>query len=501
MATTPTTRDNNPKLLERLNFQLPDFTRLSWVSDSARQTWQPRLQRITRAWLEIEWRSVAAGIRDCCLSSVTPEEFVAKAGTWAERGLMALPLQLQGLSQYSYSSTGVAAEPGKPIAFRIVIGKPETVVAFKRAFDTNDNCEIGRLLGFPACCQEFFQHVWVEQGCVDTTWQMAVNTRPPENRQIEVGSSPYANILWRWMGVRPVPHLPCSFDCQPTIEFGQQLVQLGRDEGFGEEMDWLMEILNWSVEWSALHGIAEIKTPVLKVSTRTDATPHKYTVRRTGETAPLEGARGLNFPYHTPVKPSITGSAAYQRGIENAIAPSPTLPDWYATDNGFTSRFAMDAAHRAIVELALRKLPEAGGNVLDLGCGNGALLEKLHTANPKLIPYGIEVDASRFEHISVLLPQFAEHFFPGDLFADERVWAAERRYTLALLMPGRLLEVEPDRSQWLRKRLQQYCDYLLVYAYGDWLTRYANLAGLAERAGLELLDSSPALECSLARLK
>ena len=81
-------------------------------------------------------------------------------------------------------------------------------------------------------------------------------------------------------------------------------------------MDWLLELLNWSVEWSALHGIAEIKTPILKVSTRTDATPHKYTVRRTEETAPTEAVRGLVFPYSTPAKPMVTGSVAYQRGIE-----------------------------------------------------------------------------------------------------------------------------------------------------------------------------------------
>ena len=29
--------------MERLDFTLPDFTRVSWVSDDARDVWEPRL--------------------------------------------------------------------------------------------------------------------------------------------------------------------------------------------------------------------------------------------------------------------------------------------------------------------------------------------------------------------------------------------------------------------------------------------------------------------------
>ncbi len=36
-------------------------------------------------------------------------------------------------------------------------------------------------------------------------------------------------------------------------------------------MDRLLEILSWPVEWSVLHGIAAVKAPVLKVSTRARA--------------------------------------------------------------------------------------------------------------------------------------------------------------------------------------------------------------------------------------
>lgn len=473
---------------------------MSWVSDTAREIWQPRLQQITQAWLELEWRSVIAGIRACALTSVSPEEFVAQSSTWVEQGLIALPLQVQGVSQYAYSSTGIAVAPGKPIALRIVLGKTDSALAFKQAYDANDNLTIGQLLGFPECCQKFFQQVWVEQGCVDTTWQMAANTRLPEDRIVDITCSPYANILWRWMGIRSVPHLPCSFHCQSTIALGQQLVQLGRDDGFTQEMDWLMEILNWSVEWSALHGIAEIKTPILKVATRTDATPYKYTVRRVGNATPAAGARGLNFPYTVPSKPLVTGSKAYQRGIEQAIAAPTAYPDWYATDNGFASRLAMESAHRPILDLALATVGTSGGTVVDLGCGNGALLQKLWDANPKIIPYGIEVEHDRFRHIATLLPQFAENFVCGNLFTEESLWQSGKQYDLALLMPGRLLEMGSQQASLLKQRLRQHCKQILIYAYGDWLTRYNSLAELAAPVGLKAFDSGATVKCSLASI-
>ena len=50
---------------DRLSYVLPDFTRISWVSDKARATWEPRIQRIGNAWSEIEWRSVLSGRRRC----------------------------------------------------------------------------------------------------------------------------------------------------------------------------------------------------------------------------------------------------------------------------------------------------------------------------------------------------------------------------------------------------------------------------------------------------
>jgi hypothetical protein len=97
---------------------------------------------------------------------------------------------------------------------------------------------------------------------------------------------------------------------------------LGKDLGHAEAMDWLLEVLRWPIEWSALHGIAEIKTPVLKVISTTDATASKFVVRRRGTTFPAEGAKGLGFAFHLPRGPLFTESKAYRQGLRN---PLPVL--------------------------------------------------------------------------------------------------------------------------------------------------------------------------------
>jgi hypothetical protein len=297
------------------------------VSDLARATWEPRIERIRKAWIEIEWLAVAAGVRRCAVTVATPEEFMARGSQWAKLGLNALPVEMQGIAA-TYQNRALAYEPGKPFQFRFVLGKPSDTVEFQNAWEAGDQARIGAFLGYPACCYDFFKHVWVEEGLVDTTWPMALATSGSTRRsdRIEVSGPPHANILWRWLGVRAVSHLPCRFDCASTVTLADRYLQVGREAGFGLEMDWLLEILSWPVQWSALHGIAEIKTPVLKISTMTDATPQRRVVQRVANAYPAEGATGLSFPYRQSRSPPLTQSRGFHRGLDNPIRIVESAP-------------------------------------------------------------------------------------------------------------------------------------------------------------------------------
>ncbi len=172
--------------------------------------------------------------------------------------------------------------------------------------------------------------------------------------------------------------------------------------------------------------------------------------------------------------------------------------EWYASDNQFPSRLRMDRAHAPIVAVAAAALAGRGGNVLDLGCGNGALLRKIHDADPAVVPFGIDAVRSSIEHARLLLPAFADHFVGGDMLTDEFPWIGDRRYALAVLAPARLLETTAERAATLRDRLKLRCNTLVVYAYGKSLTRHGDLAGLCRATGLHL--RAPAARAGLAEI-
>lgn len=487
----------------RLSFRLPDFTRYSWVSDKARAVWEPRIQQVLDAWTELEWRSVAEGQRACTLRVVAPEDFLSLAPRMAQHGLTVLPLSMQGVSAQPYSNTATTYQAGAPFVYHAVIGQPHQAAEFREAYQGGDQDTVGSLLGYPECCRKSFQRVWVEEQRIDTTWSMAINTETRQQNGLtcEVFGPLGSNILLRWLGIRAVPHLPCAFDCDPTVVQAKGYIKLGRKLGYESEMEWLEEMLSWPVEWSALHGIAEIKTPVIKIASCSDATAEKCVVQRPGTSYPAEGAQGLVFPYRQPVRLAITDSKSFKRGLEYPLPPAieiATRPAWYYTDNGFPSLSSMEQNHRPILDLVASTLNGTPAAVLDLGCGNGALLRQICERSKLAIPYGIDRDASSIAHAHELHPERAQNFVVGDMFDSDQLWTADHHYALALLMPGRLLEMDPERATQLLQRIAKHSDRLLIYAYDDWLANCGGLVGLARQTGLAISSDLPDQKASFA---
>lgn len=487
----------------RLDFRVPGFVRTLWTSDSARNTWAQRIERIQRCWPEIERRSVSAGVRRCALQLVSPSDFVDLAAKLSAENLHFVPVGINGVAAPPSDNVFAPYRAGEPFLFlAVVASRSQDVVAFKAAFDRKDHAELGAMLGYPPCCAAFFEIYWCDKGFSDTTWFAALNTTAAvqESCTCEVRGPPQANILWRWLQVRAVPHLPCRFDCAETTRLANDMLAVGEKSGYVEETGWLQEILSWPAEWSMLHGIAEIRTPILKISTATDATAHRYVVRRHSDTFPKEGARGLMFPYHRPNSNRVRASLPPRKGGARPKAePFPQRPDWYHVDNGFVSQIAMQRAQQPILDLVLATLGDDAATVLDLGCGNGALLQQICKANQKVSPFGIDIEPGKIAHARELFPACPEQFVAADFFDAQHIWKNDP-YSLVLLMPGRLLDARGARAQKLKDQLRTNARHLLVYAYDDWLERFGDLTTLSERAGLRLLSADPPVRASLARV-
>jgi uncharacterized protein len=274
-----------------LPFKLPEFHRTIWVNDEAQAVWEERIARIAKACSEIEWLLVGIGERRCALQFLPLDELAAYARKFSSHGLKVAPVLLQ--SGWGWNNSR------DPTVVRVAVGRRRDLREFADAWRRRDDTVMGTLLGYPACCRGFFLRTYVHQRMTDLTWAAASETAGAGagNETVEIKGQPLLNLLWNTVGVRSVPHLACRFDCEPSLRFARTFAKVGRESGFQAEMAWMEEVLSWPAEWSALHGIAEIKTPILKFITTTGATAKRRVIRVRGSCYPREGARGISFPY------------------------------------------------------------------------------------------------------------------------------------------------------------------------------------------------------------
>ena len=406
--------------------KLEDFTRVIYVSQEAENVWKPRITRITQAlrWLEIE--TVVRGIRRGALIFCSNDELIEISRNLSMIGLVAVPLEVQGMLN-TYASSFVPPVNGLPINWRVIVTDLNSFPEFANYWRGRDDIGIGKFLGFPKCCLDFFQRYWINEHYVDTSWPM-VEAESKSKKVILYKYLDSCNILLRWLGVRSVFHLPCSFNCNATDLLAESHFEL-LEKDRPEELEWLQELLAWPIQWSALHGIAEIKTPICNISTRSDSTEETYTIQLMGKTYPIEGVRGNKFPY----------------------TESQKVRDVW-TANGFKSKASMDKAHSDLVSLVKAKNPHT---VLDMGCGNGELLRKIGA------PYsvGIEVDSVRYQE--------ALHHYPKGVYYNCSIddFRVIQKYDVILISSNRFTPsfTEYDNIE----KLKKFCKELIIYSYDD----------------------------------
>ena len=349
----------------RLPFKLAEFApRVLWASRQARDVWEPRIKAVSAAWIVAERQSVALGRRRSALQHVTPEELPALMAWAAKNGLTALPLaQVKRVTGYKSASEPMPVSG--PFDYKVAITEPEHSAAWAEAWAKSDDDKIGELLGTPFCCRKFFQKYWKEERWFDTTVPMVLHY--PDQ---PVLAAKALNMFWRWLGVRPVSHLPCDHFCAQSLDLACDM----RDAMPEQERVWLQEILSWPVSYTSYAGQAEITTPILRMNVPTDALAQRVEIRYQGTGYPAEGASGIGFPLRksAPV-------VAPLRFVRKSQQPS---------DNGFTSLEAQDKAHDKL----LRFIDGINtSTVIDLGCGDGTLVAKI----PADVRIGIETVEER----------------------------------------------------------------------------------------------------------
>jgi 2-polyprenyl-3-methyl-5-hydroxy-6-metoxy-1,4-benzoquinol methylase len=440
--------------------------------------------------------SVAQGIRRAARKTVSPAQLEKLAKEMAVLGLEVTPIVKVVPNRGGYRAKLEHAKGDEPFDISCVIARNGDAEMFAEASRAHDDDFIGELLGIPACCRAFFIEVWHRQKMIDTTWHMALNSLAfvddptVAHNSIITGGRPETNVLLRWLGIRLVPHLPCSFYCRESIRFARRLSEMAVQAGYIAGISNAWEMLSWPIEWSALHGIAEIRTPVFKLSVDTDATGGNYRVQLNGSRYPEDAERGLRFPYIQNEGNSGTHSLVQLRASDDVVKDGNDLlprkarghlTDAYEehSENGFSSGQAMLTAHLNLLNNLDPILDRIDGNIIDLGCGNGELLCSLAAGKQKLTLYGVDRDEGKIARAKTKLGQTAR-LYTGNYLDQNGPWLGQQ-HALIIGTFG-LLESEKRTAICLRVIS---CSAITVFHYyqgyggnvAECLTRLEGIAG------------------------
>jgi len=453
--------------MERSNYSLPDFCRVSWVSDAAKAKWTPVFQAIVEAWDVIEVESVAKRMRRLALHSMPLDRTPSFLEWCKERDLGAKALYTHKRS--AYISDRNQFNRGADVTV-YAVGRRRDVEAGELAYREGRNADLGDLLGYPTCCTEFFREVWVGERHIDTTWPMAKRSEARTSDDDRTLSRPVAsqtNMLLRWLGIRPVFHLPCAFDCIASHSIANELTALAKDSRCQNAFAQLHEVLGWSMQWSALHGIAEIETPVLKISARTDATRYKYTVRLIGDSEIIEAPMGTRFPYRTTKREMLPVRRAINRDDR---LRRDSIDHEYGLNFGFASQRDLRAVTWPLLKIALSSETET---LMHIACKNGALLAEAYAFKPNLKLIAVEDSGERLEEARNLLPSDA--LICAGSYTDIEFIGGLPATDICVLSVGRLLELSVPLATRVLDALREKCRWLYVYAFSDWKNELQNL--------------------------
>lgn len=276
----------NPATMPLPAVRLPRTTRVGWVSDAANAAWAGRLVRAAAAWRRIEGLSVLASVRLCGISKMRGEEANAFLQELHRRGMVAR--RIEGPSWPSFDQVPVAE------TVLMAFGRRDALLDLEACWRSEDHDGLGTLLGYPACCRRAFdawsvRGGWTDPNCANAA--ASVNAAEPGSLRAET------NTIWWRLGIRGIPHFACTPTCTPSTHLARLMFQLGASDGLVQEVGWISDVLNWPVRWSALHGIAEITSPVMRVVVDTDATNGRATLQFQGSSVPQEAAKGTTFPF------------------------------------------------------------------------------------------------------------------------------------------------------------------------------------------------------------
>jgi len=257
-----------------MTLEVLPFTRIVFYNKELKSIWKEKINRISRAHNAVEYQTVLKGYRKCATLHISPKNMESVLKRIAEDGLVWLPISKTGA--YEGFSHKHLPPSGDWNYYGVLARSMEDALEFYNASVKGiktDHTTIGKLLGYPECCINFFNEIWPNY--YDPIFQAAERTN--DHRYEETNFSkiiyienpyPEANQTLRYVGIRITSHLPCSFKCEETKKIGKYWIKT-MEEIDPEAMEWALEILSSPIVWDSYHGVVEVWTPYFIVISNT----------------------------------------------------------------------------------------------------------------------------------------------------------------------------------------------------------------------------------------
>jgi hypothetical protein len=388
-------------------------THISWTSGAEKEYWEDRIRKAARVWRHIEIASVVDHYRAAALVDCDTNEMLHIPSVLAKSDLCVVPVAATNRHS-SYHAKLSNWNPKQPLAYKCIVARAQIASEFVIAWNRVDHDGIGEILGFPMCCRQAFKQFWTEQGNIDCTWSMALRSATRlEATSVAVAGYDETNVLLRWLGLRAVPHLPCSFNCELSAMMGRDLLMIGEKLGYRPEVATLKELLSWPVRWCACQGIGTVTLPALRFEMQTDVKEVTLAVTRVGNQ------------------------------LEEKVSKAPE-----------------DSFYSLLISRILRVMPRAPKAFLHLGCGNATLTARVARMIPGIHPFGVDrkapPDADR------ILQAFDGKLYRVDVADFSASWLRDS-YALALIDNDALLDIRPSLRDKLVGALLQIAATVISY--------------------------------------
>ncbi len=216
--------------------------------------WKNTIREMADLCRETEYQLVKKGHRKAATLHIKDENYKELTEKINRDGLIFTPILKARLS-VGFSHEHQVAKEGEPhYWYGCVTRNYEDGQIFKKAEGTEKNSitdhkKIGKLLGYPDCCIEYFDKHFSKNW--DPLW---VNKSGLVEGYIE------CNRILRYFGIQLSWHFSCSPVCKKTEEKVKEWIVVMKEID-AELTNKVINLLGQNMTWDSYHGVVQVETP------------------------------------------------------------------------------------------------------------------------------------------------------------------------------------------------------------------------------------------------